>query len=162
VIILLMGVSGAGKTTVGRLLAADLGWTFQEGDDFHSAASVAKMSHGIPLTDEDRLPWLLALRRSIEERLARGEDAVYACSALKRSYRRLLKEREGEPVVFVYLKADSARLAERLEHRAGHFAKRDLLPSQLATLEEPEDALTVDASAPPPAVVAAIREGLGV
>jgi gluconokinase len=160
-IVIVMGVAGAGKTTIGRLLAGTLGWSFHEGDDFHPPANIAKMSQGIPLTDEDRLPWLLALRRRINECLQSGENAVFACSALKQSYRHLLKEGD-EAITFVYLKVDPQRLAERLEHRSGHFAKSALLPSQLATLEEPEDALTVDASASPEVIVAEIRKRLGI
>ncbi|HKI06567.1 MAG TPA: gluconokinase [Thermoanaerobaculia bacterium] len=158
-IVVVMGVSGSGKTTIGRKLAGELGWLFYEGDDFHSAASVEKMSRGIALTDDDRRPWLAALRALIEGCLEKGENAVLACSALKESYRRILRG-DDAGVVFVYLAAPARLIAERLEHRAGHFAQRNLLPSQLATLEEPEDAITVDASGTPAEIVAAIREAL--
>src|SRR5215218_8620824 len=150
-VVVLMGVSGAGKTTVGRKLAAELGWSFYEGDDFHSAASVEKMSRGIALTDEDRRPWLAALRALIERCLEKKENAVLACSALKQAYRRVLRGEDAE-VVFVYLEAPPELLA----------AKRDLLPSQLATLEEPRDAVVVDASAPPGEIAGVIRERLGI
>lgn len=160
-VVILMGVSGSGKTTIGRKLADELGWSFHEGDDFHSAASIAKMSRGIPLTDEDRRPWLASLSALVDRAIAKGENAVLACSALKAAYRRVLRG-DHAGVVFVYLKADPRVIAERLEHRAGHYAKRNLLPSQLATLEEPEDAMTVDASGTPGEIVAAIRKKLGI
>jgi gluconokinase len=161
VILILMGVAGSGKTTVGRLLAAELGWRFYEGDDFHPAANVEKMGRGIPLTDEDRAPWLEALSGVVDRCAAAGEDALLACSALKADYRRRL--RGGHPeVVFVYLRGNPALLAERLERRAGHYAKADLLPSQLATLEEPENALEVDVSGTPEAIAAEIRRRLGI
>jgi gluconokinase len=161
VIIVLMGVSGSGKTTVGKVLAAELGWSFYEGDDFHSAASVEKMGRGIALTDEDRRPWLAALRALIERCLEKQENAVLACSALKQAYRQVLRGDDAH-VVFVYLEAPPELLAARLEHRAGHYAKRDLLPSQLATLEEPRDAVVVDASAAPEEIVGVIRARLGI
>lgn len=154
-----MGVSGSGKTTVGRKLADELGWSFYDGDDFHAPASIEKMSRGIPLTDEDRGPWLAALRAVVDRAVEKGENAVLACSALKGAYRETLRG-DHAGVVFVYLKVDPHVVAERLEHRAGHYAKRDLLPSQLATLEEPEDAVTVDASRTPEEIVAEIREKL--
>ena len=160
-VILLMGVSGSGKTTVGRKLADELGWSFYEGDDFHSAASIEKMSRGIPLTDEDRGPWLEALRAVVDRAIERAENAVLACSALKASYRETLRGDHSE-AVFIYLKAHPRLFAERLEHRAGHYAKKDLLPSQLATLEEPEDAVAVDASGTPGEIVAEIRRRLGI
>jgi gluconokinase len=160
-VVILMGVSGAGKTTVGRGLASTLGWTFYEGDDLHTPANVEKMSRGLPLTDEDRRPWLLALRDLIEGCLQRGENAVVTCSALKRAYREILKDGDKD-ILFVYLKADPRRIAERLERRHGHFAKRNLLESQLATLEEPspEEALTVDASGTPEETVEEVRQNL--
>jgi len=161
-VVILMGVSGAGKTTIGRKLAGELGWSFYEGDDFHSAASIEKMSQGIALTDDDRRPWLAALRALIERCLEKKENAVLACSALKQSYRRVLQGEDEAEVVFVYLEVPPRLLAERLEHRAGHYAKRDLLPSQLATLEEPENAVTVDASGTPEEIVAVIRGKLNV
>lgn len=156
-----MGVAGAGKTTVGRKLAAAAGWTFTEGDELHSPANVEKMSRGIPLTDDDRRPWLLTLRKLIAGRVERGEDAVVTCSALKREYREILKGGDAA-VVFVYLKVDRERLAERLARRHGHFAKESLLESQLATLEEPspEEALTVDASKSPEEIVEELRRRL--
>jgi gluconokinase len=160
-VVILMGVSGSGKTTLGRKLADELGWSFYEGDDFHSAASIAKMSQGIPLTDEDRRPWLASLSALLDRVIEKGENAVLACSALKAAYRQVLRDDHGG-VVFVYLKADPRLIAERLEHRAGHYAKRDLLPSQLATLEEPESAVTVDVSGAPGEIVTAIRKRLGI
>jgi gluconokinase len=161
VIVVVMGVTGAGKTTIGSRLAADLGWPFHEGDGFHPQANVEKMSRGVPLTDEDRRPWLDGLAALIDGLAARGESAVIACSALKESYRRRL--RGGHPeVVFVHLDADPLLIAERLGARTGHFAKADLLPSQLATLERPEHAIAVDASGTPEEVAAEIRRRLGL
>lgn len=161
VIVVLMGVSGSGKTTIGRLLSRQLAWSFYEGDELHAPASVEKMSRGIPLTDADRLPWLESLRDLIDRCVRRGESAVIACSALKKTYRRIL--RGGRPeVVFVHLKADPRLLADRLKRRTGHFAGPVLLASQLATLEEPEHALAVDVSGGPQEIVGAIRRGLGI
>lgn len=160
-IVIVMGVSGVGKTTIGKRLAAGLGWTFYEGDDFHPLENVAKMGQGIPLTDEDRLPWLQALREVIDGCVERGENAVLACSALKSTYRRTLRGDHPE-VVFVHLQAAPRLIAERLEQRAGHYMKRNLLESQLATLEEPEHAVAIDASGTPEEVVAEIRRKLGV
>lgn len=164
-IVVSMGVSGAGKTAVGRALAARLGWTFLEGDQFHPAANVAKMAGGRPLEDADRAPWLAAIAAAIDERLARGEPAVVACSALKKSYRRvIIGERRG--VRLVYLRGSRARLAERLAGRRGHFMPASLLESQLATLEEPgpEERPIVVAIDPPiegivDQIVAALRAG---
>lgn len=158
-IVVVMGVAGAGKTTVGQALAADLGWPFADADAFHSPASLAKMSAGIPLTDADRAPWLDRLAAWIAERLASGQTGVLACSALKKDYRRHLSGGRDE-VLFVYLKADPALLADRLLHRQGHFAKVSLLESQLATLEEPQGALVVDASQTPGEIVRGVREAV--
>lgn len=156
-----MGVSGSGKTTLGHLLSRELGWSFYEGDDLHSPANVDKMSRGIPLTDADRLPWLEALRDLIDRCVRWEENAVIACSALKRDYRRIL--RGGHPeVVFVHLTADPRLIAGRLERRTGHFAGPALLASQLATLEKPEHALAIDVSGPPEETVATIRRHLGL
>jgi gluconokinase len=150
-----MGVAGSGKSTVGRLLAERLGWPFLDGDDFHPAENVEKMRRGIPLTDADRLPWL----RHLHELASRCENAVLACSALKESYRRILSG--GDPRVrFIYLRADPALLASRLEGRKGHFFKRALLDSQLDALEEPTEAIIVDASQPAEATVQEILQGI--
>ena len=157
-IVVLMGVSGTGKTTVGRLLAHDLGWPFYEGDDYHSAANVEKMGHGIPLTDADRDGWLTALRALID---GISGSAVLACSALKATYRdRLAAGRDD--VRFVHLTGDPALLRRRLEERRGHYMPASLLDSQLATLEAPADAITVDVGGTPEAIVAAIRRALGI
>jgi len=129
-----MGVAGVGKSTVGEAVAQRLGWRFIEGDDFHSAADVAKMHAGQPLSDEDRWPWLRALAAWIGAEEAHGEDAVVTCSALRRAYRDLL--RDGHPsVFFVHLVSDPQVLAERIGHRHGHFMPASLLDSQLHTLE---------------------------
>jgi gluconokinase len=159
-VIILMGVAGSGKTTVGRELARELGWKFYDADDFHPRSNVEKMSHGVPLNDEDRAPWLGRLRELIESCLARGEDAVLACSALKESYRRTLVV--GDRVKLVYLKGDRELLLERLSERHGHFMKPEMLDSQLATLEEPHHALTVDIDETPEEIAAKVRERFGV
>ncbi|HEU4345022.1 MAG TPA: gluconokinase [Candidatus Binatia bacterium] len=157
-IIVLIGVAGSGKTTVGRLLARRLGWTFYEGDDFHSPGNIAKMTRGQSLDDEDRKPWLRAIRDLINKIVERGENAVIACSALKQSYRRFLVA-SGE-VVFVYLKAESPLVRERVKRRVGHFIHPALIESQFDALEEPDDALQVDASLSPVEIVRIIREKL--
>jgi gluconokinase len=158
-IVLVMGVAGAGKTTVGRLLAEALGFAFADADTFHSAESRDKMSRGVPLDEADRAPWLAALAAAIDGWLAEGRSVVLACSALRRSYRRLLL-RDPRRMRLVYLKGAPELLRARLEARSGHFAGAALLESQLATLEEPDDALTFDVAAPPDALVAEIRARL--
>jgi gluconokinase len=160
-VVVLMGVTGSGKTTVGRMLADKLTWEFVDGDDFHSPANKQKMSRGIPLTDADRQPWLEALRGVVLAWLQRGSDGVLACSALKRSYRERL--RAGEDVRFFYLKGDYTLLEQRLRGRAGHFAGPDLLASQLEPLEEPdesEQAITIAGALPPEAIVEQIISSL--
>ncbi len=159
-VIILMGVTGSGKTTIGRGLARELGWPFYDADDFHPAANVEKMSRGVPLDDSDRAPWLAALRELVRGRVESGESAVLACSALKESYRDCLLIDEG--VRLVYLKGDDELIRERLRGREGHFMKAAMLDSQFAALEEPDGALRVDVSAPPAEIVRAVRDGLGV
>jgi len=155
-----MGVAGSGKTTVGQLLAARLGWPFADGDDYHPDANVLKMRNGIPLTDEDRQPWLDRLRALITSWIASGKSGILACSALKGKYRDSL---EGNDAVrFVYLKADLELLRQRLQQRTGHYMKSDMLESQLAALEEPAEALTVDASRAPEEIVGTIVAALGL
>jgi gluconokinase len=156
-----MGPAGSGKTTVGKLLAAQLSWEFADGDDFHPPANIEKMSSGIPLTDEDRLPWLKSIRDAMQQWQAQGKNAVIACSALKRSYRELLGIGTNEKDVrLVYLKGTYDLLLERLHSRKGHYMKDKMLVSQLADLEEPEDALTVDVSKSPEEIVSEIRKEL--
>jgi gluconokinase len=160
VVILLMGVSGSGKTTVGQLLASELGWVFADGDDYHPAANVEKMRNGIPLTDADRAPWLETLRALIAGWIAAGKNAVLACSALKRAYRESL--RVGPEVQVVYLRGTSQVLHQRLRARVGHFMTERMLESQLAALEEPEDAVVVDVDRAPARIVAEILARLGL
>jgi gluconokinase len=155
-IAIVMGVSGSGKTTVGKLLAQSLNWEFSDADDFHPPANIEKMSLGIPLEDADRLPWLLQLQSTIDWWLLENKNVVLACSALKASYREMLR-RDPQQVKIVYLKGDFELLAARLRNRENHYMKADLLSSQLATLEEPEDAIIVDASQPLEAIVCQIR-----
>jgi len=154
VVVLLMGVSGAGKTTVGRLLASQLGWQFADGDDYHPAANVEKMRNGIPLTDADRAPWLETLRAVIAGWTAEGKNAVLACSALKREYREFLLV--GPEVKVVYLRGAPELLRQRLRARIGHFMTEQMLASQLAALEEPENAVVVEIDHPAAEIVAAI------
>jgi gluconokinase len=133
-LIVVMGVSGSGKTTVARGIADAMGWEFAEGDDFHSAANVAKMAAGHPLTDEDRWPWLRSIGAWLTEHEKAGRNAVVTCSALRRVYRDLL--RDGRPDVrFCHVEADAALIKDRIERRTGHYMPPSLLPSQLATLE---------------------------
>jgi gluconokinase len=158
-VIILMGVSGAGKTTIGKYLAEDLGWPFYDGDTFHPRANIDKMSQGIPLTDGDRGPWLSRLRNLITKLLNANEKAVLTCSALKKSYRDSLKgDREGLRIV--YLKGDHDMVQCRLQSRKEHFFDADLLASQFNTLEEPEDVLTVDASQDPGFIMNIIKKEL--
>ena len=160
-VVVLIGAAGAGKTTVGRALAGALGWRFVDGDDFHSPAAIAKMHAGAALTDADRAPWLAALHQVMAIAIGRREPLVVACSALRARYREELRG-DLRTVRFVYLKADEATLRRRLTDRAGHFAGPALVQSQLAALEEPEDGLTVDATAPPERIVASIRYEFGL
>ena len=153
-----MGPAGAGKTTIGELLAAQLHWDFADADNFHPSANIAKMSHGIPLHDEDRIPWLHSLRDAILKWDAQGKSVVLACSALKRSYRELLLI--NSKVKLVYLKGSFELFRERLRARKGHYAGEQILAGQFADLEEPEDALTIDSAQPPEQIVSEIRKQL--
>jgi gluconokinase len=159
VIVVLMGVSGAGKTTIGARLAAALGWPFYEGDDFHPPANVEKIRRGEPLDDADREPWLAALARLVLDLAASGRSAVLACSALKASYRDRLR---APGVVFVWLRGSDDLIRERLLARHDHFMQATLLPTQLAALEPPVDAIVVDVDAAPDVLVARIRAALAV
>jgi gluconokinase len=159
-IVIIMGTTGSGKTTIGTSLAKRMGWEFVDADDFHPLGNVEKMKHGIPLTDADREPWLKALHDKIVEWIADGRNVVLACSALKQSYRDEL--RVGPDVKFVYLKGSYELFLQRVQARKGHFAKQDLIASQFATLEEPTDAITVDAAPPPEKIVAEVRKQLGL
>jgi gluconokinase len=159
-IIILMGVTGSGKTTVGKLLAADLGWTYVDADDFHSELNIGKMKSGIPLNDADRKPWLERLGKLVRDCLIRSEDAVLACSALKENYREFLLL--DEQVKLVYLKGDYQVIRERLAQRRGHYMDPTLVDSQFETLEEPRSGLRVDASSEPHAIIRTIRNGLSI
>ncbi|MDT3442426.1 MULTISPECIES: gluconokinase [unclassified Pseudofrankia] len=181
-VLVLMGVSGSGKSTVAALLAAGLGWPFEEGDDLHPPANIEKMASGHPLTDTDRWPWLAAVRSWIHQRIDAGEPGVITCSALRRAYRDTLR---GDTVagsglaadadvaggaragaeVFVYLRGSRDVIAQRLTARHGHFMPTGLLDSQFAALEEPdpdENALTVDVGPAPAATAQTIVDKLGL
>ena len=143
-VIILMGVSGSGKTTLGLKLAAVLGCPFYDADDYHPRANKEKMGKGVPLTDEDRLPWLETLAQKARIWESESDFSVLACSALKQKYRDFLSK--DVPVCWVYLKGDKELIRRRIEGRVGHYAGQNLLESQLASLEEPKDAIVVDIS----------------
>jgi gluconokinase len=156
-ILIVMGVSGCGKTTIGEMLAERLKCDFADADSFHSQANKDKMHKGIPLTDDDRWPWLAAIRASIVEKQADGTTHVYACSALKRVYRDILRDGDTD-VTFVYLKGTPELLQERIKTRKGHFFDPKLLQSQLDTLEPPglDEAIEVDIALSPEEIVAKV------
>jgi gluconokinase len=154
-VVIVMGVAGSGKTTVGESLAKHLGWEFYDADHFHPAENIAKMSNGLPLNDSDRAPWLAALHNLISTSRKENHPAVLACSALKESYRRqLLAGNEG--VQFVYLKGSYGLIWSRISGRKDHYMKPQMLQSQFEALEEPADALTVDVSLPVDEIVQGI------
>lgn len=159
-VIVVMGVAGSGKSTISTLLAQQLGWEFADADVYHPAANVEKMRNGIPLTDADRAPWLDALHSVIIDWIKQGTSAVLACSALKHAYRDKL--RVDPQVRVVYLKGSVELLARRLLERPGHYMKKEMLESQLATLEEPEDAVVVNATRTPEEIVQEIRRHLAL
>jgi gluconokinase len=160
-VVVVMGVAGCGKSTVGPLLAQALGGDFAEGDKFHPAANVAKMSSGVPLDDADRKPWLEAMAAAIRDWARKDRPTVLACSALKRNYRAILAGGSTE-VRFVFLKGEQAVIAARMVQRRNHFMPPALLKSQFATLEEPDDAIVADIRTEPAAIVAAVLPRLGV
>ncbi len=157
-IIVIMGVAGAGKSTVGQLLADELHCEFLDGDSLHPPANIEKMTHGIPLTDADRAPWLAAIHARIVESLQRGEPLVVACSALKRQYRDTLGR--SVAITWVYLKGSAEVIRERLQHRQRHFMKAKMLASQFADLEEPTNAIVIDVTAVPAEAVRQIVNAL--
>ena len=163
-ILIVMGVVGAGKTTVGRLLAEECGWEFADADDFHPPSNVDKIRHGIALNDDDREPCRPGPKppglAAISQWIGDNQNVVLACSALKRSYRRELEV--GPEVRFVYLKGTADLIAQRLQTRQGHFAGQQILASQFADLEEPEQAVTIQIASTPQQIVAEIREKLGL
>jgi len=158
---LLMGVSGCGKSTIGKALAHQLGWDFYDADDFHQPHNIAKMAGGIPLADEDRAPWLASLHELISSCLDANRSAVLACSALKESYRQQLLE-DNDGVQIIYLKGSFTLIRSRMISRASHYMKLSMLQSQFDALEEPRDALVIDASLSVEEVVAQILENTTV
>ena len=164
VVLVVMGVSGCGKSTVAALLAGQLGWPFEEGDLLHPQANIDKMASDQPLNDEDRWPWLEKVAEWVEERLDAGQDGLITCSALKRSYRDVISRR-GSGVMFVYMDGSSKTIAARLAARHGHFMPADLLDSQFAALEEPtadEPAIRVDIGQAPAVIARHIMDTLGL
>jgi gluconokinase len=166
VVVIIMGVAGSGKTTVGVGLAAALGWPFHEGDADHPADNLAKMARGQPLTDDDRWPWLERLRARVAEALAARRNLVITCSALKASYRRRLRDRARDQIRddirFVYLEISPELAAERARRRQGHFMKESMVRSQFAALEAPapDEALILDARLAPADLIARLRAAL--
>jgi gluconokinase len=152
-----MGVSGAGKTTIGKLLASEMGWEFVDADDHHSPQNIEKMRSGIPLTDADRLPWLESLHALIEKQVSEKKNMILACSALKQSYRRILQVPE---IKIVYLKGAADILQQRLQSRRGHYMTERMLASQVETLEAPDDAMVINIDRVPSEIVAEIRQRL--
>jgi carbohydrate kinase (thermoresistant glucokinase family) len=161
-VLIVMGVSGVGKTTIAEALAQKLGWAFQEGDALHPPSNVQKMHAGVPLTDEDRAPWLAAIKRWIDARVKAGEPGLVTCSALKRSYRDFLVDGRAD-VRILYLHSDEATIEARIDHRTGHFMPASLLETQLQTLEEPgpdEQPITVEVAGTVEATVSAALHAL--
>jgi len=162
-IVVVMGVTGTGKSTIAKALAERTGWAFAEGDEYHSAANVAKMKSGVPLNDTDRAPWLAALHDVLLGWQTHGQSGVMTCSALKESYRATLSDGiDKANFRFILLEVPKDVLSERLQHRPGHFMNPALLDSQLATLEMPADAMRVNANRPPGAVVDDIAQQLRI
>ena len=157
-IVVVIGVSGSGKSTIGTRLAQAMGCEFLEGDTLHSPANIDKMSRGIPLNDDDRGPWLAAIHARIADASEQGVDLVVACSALKHKYRQTLEQ--GVTVTWVYLKGSEALFRSRLQQRTSHFMKADMLASQFDTLEEPSNAIVIDAAATPDEIVERILRQL--
>ena len=158
-IVILMGVSGVGKTTIGQILSGKLGWPLFDADEFHSAANIEKMRNGIPLEDADRWPWLDRMNAMLKDREGRGESVLLACSALKQAYRDRLTKGTAE-LRWIYLKGQFDLIQARLEARKGHYMKAGLLESQFAALEEPGDALNVDIDDTPHAIADSILRRL--
>ena len=174
-IIIIMGVAGCGKSTIGSMLAHELGWNFYDADDFHSESNRIKMAQNIPLTDEDRASWLDSLRSLIGQNIQNEKSIVLACSALKNSYRDVLSSKEEiasgrtpsqrhtfEEVKFIYLRGTYEQIEARLLQRSGHFMSAKMLASQFDILEEPQDALTIDITHTPQEIISAIRKGLAL
>ena len=159
-VILVMGVSGSGKTTIGQMLSAQLNWPFVDGDSLHSPANVAKMAAGIPLTDEDRAPWLQSIHDVMEGWRLQQKNGIVASSALKEKYRRILLT--SPEIKIVYLRGSYELIYSRMQHRPGHYMKPEMLQSQFAALEEPADAIVIDIAAPAEEIVANIRQKLAI
>jgi len=156
--IIVMGVSGSGKTTVGKMLAQKLGWKFFDADDFHSSANKDKMSRGVALTDEDRAEWLSSLRELLKQSIEAHQSIVLACSALKQEYRNILHI--NNEIRLVYLRGTYQQIKARMQKRNTHYMKPEMLKGQFAILEEPSDALVVDISNKPEEIVAIIQKAL--
>ena len=160
-IILIMGVSGSGKSRIGQKLAEDINFEFKDADDFHPEKNVEKMRQNIPLNDSDRQPWLQRMQAEIDHWLEQNQNVVLACSALKEEYRKILW-RDDQVMKLVYLKGSYQLIKERLKNRSNHFMKADLLQSQFETLEEPQGGIWVDISLPPPKILQKIRANLSI
>ena len=158
--VVLMGVAGSGKTAVGKQVAEKLQCLFLDADNFHPPANIEKMKHGIPLNDEDRAPWLRRLHDELQHQIDAGRSVILACSALKEAYRKILRD-ETFPPTFIYLEVDPETIRDRLSHRTAHFFPKQLMDSQFAALEKPEDAIVVDARKPLEEVVNAVIQVLG-
>jgi gluconokinase len=157
--VILMGVAGSGKTAVGMRVAQTLDWIFLDADDFHPPANIEKMKHGIPLSDQDRAPWLQRLHDELQRQIAEGRSIILACSALKESYRNVLRD-EVSPPAFVYLEVDPQTIRDRLQHRTTHFFPKELMESQFAALEKPKDAIIIDARKPLAEVVEQVLQAI--
>jgi gluconokinase len=158
--VILMGVAASGKTAAGKKVAEKLHWVFLDADNFHPPANIEKMKHGIPLNDDDRVPWLQRLHDELQHQLAEHHSVILACSALRESYRNKLRDHVPS-LTFVHLDVDAETIRNRLQHRTAHFFPKELMESQFATLEKPKDAIIVDARKPLDAVVDQVIQSLG-